>query len=190
MALGLSADGASKAAGKPDSIRNLRRAAKSGDRQGITTATLTALAPVLRTTTWLLEGSGAEDVEDTKASVPVWGKAGAGGEVHAFHEMTGPIGAISMPGEMTDATSAVEITGESLGRLFDGWFAIYDDIRHPPTEDLLNALCIVALDDGRIFIKRLKKGRGRKFTLESNYEAPIYDVAVRWAARVKSLVPS
>jgi hypothetical protein len=60
-AMGLSDNAASKAAGKPDAIRNMRRALRIGDRQGVTVATIAALAPVLETTqSWLLEGRGPE----------------------------------------------------------------------------------------------------------------------------------
>jgi hypothetical protein len=55
---------ASLLARKPDSIRNLRRAVKDGTRTGVTTSTMTALAPVLRTSVgWLLEGTGEVNVE-------------------------------------------------------------------------------------------------------------------------------
>jgi hypothetical protein len=59
-AVGLSAHAASMAAKKPDAIRNLRRAVQNGERRGVTTETLAALAPVLETTaSWLLEGVSA-----------------------------------------------------------------------------------------------------------------------------------
>lgn len=61
-AVGLSAAAASKAAGKPDAIRNIRRAVENDDRQGVSTATLNALAPVLKTTSiWLLAEAGPEE---------------------------------------------------------------------------------------------------------------------------------
>jgi SOS-response transcriptional repressor LexA len=61
-AVGLSASAASKAAGKPDAIRNLQRAVEKDDRQGVSTATLNALAPVLKTTAvWLFAGAGPEE---------------------------------------------------------------------------------------------------------------------------------
>lgn len=62
--VGLSESAAAKQAGKPDAIRNLRRALEKTGRQGVSTATLNALAPILRTTTeWLLAGAGAEERE-------------------------------------------------------------------------------------------------------------------------------
>ena len=58
-ALDLSADRASDLAGKPDAIRNLRRAVKTGDRKGVNATTLGALASVLQTSTAWLLGDGA-----------------------------------------------------------------------------------------------------------------------------------
>jgi phage repressor protein C with HTH and peptisase S24 domain len=68
VATGQSADKASRAAGKPDAIRNMRRAVKEG-RAGVNTGTISALAPILRTTAaWLLEAEGPEQVSDTPES--------------------------------------------------------------------------------------------------------------------------
>jgi phage repressor protein C with HTH and peptisase S24 domain len=61
--VGLTETAASKAAGKSDAIRNIRRAVSRGDRQGVSTATLNALAPVLKTTSvWLFAGAGPEEL--------------------------------------------------------------------------------------------------------------------------------
>lgn len=188
--VGLTANAASDQAKKTDAIRNLARAVEAG-REGVSTATLLALAPVLKTTAeWLLTGNGQEDTaSDEEATIPVWGKAGAGGEIRDFSEDSNPIGAIPYPKQIGSETGAVEISGNSLGPIFDGWYALYDDMRHPPTEDLIGRLCVLRLSDGRVFIKELSKGRGKRFTLTSNFEPPIYDVIVAWAALVKTMVP-
>jgi phage repressor protein C with HTH and peptisase S24 domain len=188
-AVGMTANKASKEAGKPDAIRNLKRAAADGNRQGATTTTIAALAPVLKTTVqWLLEGQGPEDITADVGTIPVWGKAGAGGTVNSFHEAGGEIGRITRPSDANDQTGAVEIEGDSLGQVFNGWFAVYDEVRHPPTSDLIGELCVIELTDGRVFIKKLTKGRGKRFTLVSNYDPPIYDVDIKWAAKVKNVV--
>lgn len=78
-ALNMKADRASREAGRPDAIRNLRRAVKSGEG-GITLATIEALAPVLKTTViWLLKEEGPEspDQPDKLYSIQVYGDAGA-----------------------------------------------------------------------------------------------------------------
>jgi SOS-response transcriptional repressor LexA len=188
--VGISAHAASRAAGKPDAIRNIRRAVANGGGGGLTTSTLTALADVLGTTvSWLTTGTGPEDPRVQGATIPVWGRVGAGGLVFNYQQEAQEIDRITAPSETTEHTGAVEIVGESLGRLFEGWYAIYDELRFPPTADLLGRMCILELDDGRMFIKRVMRGRGRKFVLESNYDPPIYDVAVTWAARVRQMVP-
>ena len=66
-ALNISANKASKLAGKPDAIRNLQRAVKEGRRDGISTATLTALAPILQTTeAWLLTGRNSDPAQSAQ----------------------------------------------------------------------------------------------------------------------------
>lgn len=84
--------------------------------------------------------------------------------------------------------AAVEIKGSSLGQFFNGWYAIYDDVRHPFTTDMVGEPCVVGLDDGRILIKKVKQGRGGQLDLYSNVddekEPPIRDVRIEWAALV------
>lgn len=69
-ALNLTANVASQRAGKPDAIRNIRRAVRDNRRGGVTVTTLAALAPVLQTSPgWLL--TGAPDIStntDTAAA--------------------------------------------------------------------------------------------------------------------------
>ena len=70
--LNMTENAASQAAGKPDAIRNLRRGLQSGARKGISTATLAALAPVLKTSAdWLLTGRNAPEVEETAVEAAV-----------------------------------------------------------------------------------------------------------------------
>ncbi len=58
----------------PDAIRNIKRASKSGDKRlGVSTHTLSALAPVLRTTVgWLLSEDGLEETppSDSQLAAP------------------------------------------------------------------------------------------------------------------------
>ncbi len=69
-ALGLSAHAASVAAGKPYAIRNIRRAAQSGNRQGVSTATIAALAPALQTSVgWLVTGQDGEIGESIDSEI-------------------------------------------------------------------------------------------------------------------------
>lgn len=156
-AVGLSATAASKAAGKPDAIRNIRRAVESGNRHGVSTVTLSALAPVLQATeAWLVTG------RDGKRPVEVVGYAAAGGDgVVFFGDGQGPFDEVAAPAWATDKTVAVKIRGTSLGKQFDGWLAFYDDRRDPPDESLFGELCVCGLHDNRVVIKTLRPGASK-----------------------------
>ena len=79
----LSADRASTLARRPDAIRNLRRAVKTGARQGVSLATLADLAPALEVSLpWLLNGTSGDETNVREGrrpvSIPVIGKLAAG----------------------------------------------------------------------------------------------------------------
>src|SRR5262249_14168490 len=137
---------------------------------------------------WLLtgrgEGIGESDpiVPPDTAKVPVVGHVGAGARAH-FHAAAQ--GDVDLPPGGTASTVALEIRGESLGKIFNRWFLYYDSVRRPATPDLMGRLCVVGLADGRVLIKELQGGRSRgRFSLRSPNQAPINDIAVDWAAGV------
>lgn len=123
-------------------------------------------------------------------SVPLVGHVGAGAAAVLFSDGQGPFDEVDAPDNANDSTVAVEVRGESLGALFDRWLVYYDDVRDPPGGDQIGQLCVCGLADGRILVKKLKRGQvDGTFTLISNVEPPIYDVYVDWAARVKAMQP-
>lgn len=70
-AVGLSASRASQKAGRPDAIRNMQRAIREGRQGSVTVETISALAPVLRTTTeWLLTGQGKQEADELLELLP------------------------------------------------------------------------------------------------------------------------
>jgi phage repressor protein C with HTH and peptisase S24 domain len=148
---------------------------------------------------WLLTGRrvgptdgtpGPEPEEPPAPKVPVAGYVGAGAETHFYAVAQGGLDEIDAPEGSTPDTVAVEIRGDSLGTFFDRWLVFYDDVRREVTPDLLGKLCVVGLDDGRVLIKKLQRSRSQGlFNLVSQTEAPILDVAIEWAAKVKSLMP-
>lgn len=135
-------------------------------------------------------GIDPADVIAEPRTVSLIGYVGAGAEAHLFAEGQGPFDQVEAPEGSNEKTVAVEIRGDSLGSFFDTWLVFYDDVRDPPGTDLTNKLCIVGVADGRILIKKLVKGTlPGHFTLLSQFEPPIYDVIVEWAAKVKNMVP-
>lgn len=122
--------------------------------------------------------------------VPVVGFVGAGAEAHFYAEGQGPFDEVPAPDGASANTVAVQVRGHSLGALFDNWLVFYDDVRDPPGDDLVGHMCVCGLSDGRILIKSLKRSQvGGLWTLLSNLEPPIYDVALDWAARVNAMRP-
>jgi phage repressor protein C with HTH and peptisase S24 domain len=144
---------------------------------------------------WLLTGKGPKerrplrfDPAETRY-VNLVGYVSAGATTHFFANDE-PLDEVIAPVGSTDSTVAVEIRGDSLGTFFDRWLVFYDDVRRPVTSDLINKLCVVGLDDGRILIKKIQRSKGRGlFHLLSQTEDPILDTRIEWAAKVKNMVP-
>lgn len=132
-----------------------------------------------------------EVVSDREKTVPLVGYVGAGSLTYLFVEQQGDLDQVPAPEGATENTVAVEIRGESLGPFFDKWLVYYDDVHQSVVAEHLNQLCVVGLDDGRIMIKKIEKSRTIKgaYNLLSQFEAPIYDAVVEWAARVNLMAP-
>lgn len=142
---------------------------------------------------WLLRARGPmrKGGATGPPTVQVLGLVGAGSAMILYSEGDPPDDWVPAPANATEKTVALEIRGDSLGRLMNGWLLFYDDVRTPVTDDLIGKMCVVGLADGRVLVKEMQRGhlKGR-FTLHSNIgEPPIYDAEVNWAARVKDMRP-
>jgi SOS-response transcriptional repressor LexA len=188
-ALGLSAHGASLAAKKPDAIRNLQRAVRSGDRRGITTETLAALAPVLQTSAaWLLEGVG-----DARVQVPVVGRIGAGSEIRPEFEQTPPEGLyeIEVPFPVREDAIAFEVEGESMWPRYDPGDVVICWRQGIDPETLIGREAAVRTSDGKRYLKRLRRGAlPGTFDLESHNAEPIRGAPLEWAAGIQAVIRS
>lgn len=179
---------ASKKAGHPDAIRNMRRAVKNNDsRRGITTATLSDLADALETSPqWLINGEGLNGLDQQQRSVPVIGTVGAEGAVHFSASKREHVQGSPNSGR---ATAALLVGVESPG-LYADWLIFFDDMRRRPNASTIGNLCVVELEDGRMFVKKLTQSKNRQiFHLLSQGANPIFDVAVKWAARIELMRP-
>src|SRR5258708_7238189 len=130
--------------------------------------------------------SGDADEPPPKANVV--GYVGAGAEAHIYDVPQSDLDEVEAPTGSNEATVAVEIRGNSLGSFFNRWLVFYDDVRRPVTPDLIGELCVVGLEDGRVLIKQVQRGRAEGlFNPLAQTEPPIRDVAIEWAARVISM---
>jgi transcriptional regulator with XRE-family HTH domain len=124
------------------------------------------------------------------ASVFLIGFVGAGAQAHFYADGRGPFDEVAAPDAGSARTVAVHVRGHSLGALFDNWLIFYDDIRRPPGDELIDRMCVCGLSDGRILIRGIKRSPIRDlWTLVSNVEPPLYDVALDWAAQVREMRP-
>jgi hypothetical protein len=145
----------------------------------------------LRLSDGSLKKTSAGSDRDKIKTVPLVGYVAAGSETHFFND-SGELDRLPAPDRSTDETVVVEVRGESLGPLFDKCLVFYDKVERPINSDHINKLCVVGLTDGRILVKKVQRSKSKSglYHLISNgFDAPILDVEIEWAARVKSLVP-
>jgi transcriptional regulator with XRE-family HTH domain len=122
--------------------------------------------------------------------VKLVGYVGAGAEAHYYTMADDPAEEVDAPENATKDTVAAEVRGTSLGPAFERWLVYYDDVRSPVTPDLHGQLCVVGTED-QILVKILRPAEGEgRFHLISNFgEEPLFNRAVEWAAKVKSMRP-
>ena len=121
--------------------------------------------------------------------VPLVGYVGANSKAHFYEVAQQDLDQVPAIDGATEKTVAVLIQGSSLGSVFHGWLAYYDDVRRPVTPDLHRALCVVGLPDERILIKKLHPSQTPGLYDLLSAEDPIEGVRVEWAAKVKAMTP-
>lgn len=92
----------------------------------------------------------------------------------------------SPPGVYPINIACVKVTGTSMyPRYMEGEYLFYK--RTPrPAGDCLNLDCVVALADGRVMVKTLRKGSlYGTFTLDSYNQPPLFDQTIEWCAPVE-----
>lgn len=137
---------------------------------------------------WLLYSRG--DSTAATDSVPLVGYVSAGAALALYEAGQGPFDHVPAPRDSKASTVAVAVQGVSLGPAFDESLIFYDDVRSPVTPDLHGSLCVVGLEDGRVMVKVVRPGEDGRFHLLSNTaEEPMFNEAVRWAAKVTEVRP-
>lgn len=139
----------------------------------------------------VLDAEQIEAVRSRPRTAPIIGLAGAGPEGSVlFAEGDGNLGDVPAPVGSTPEVKALEVRGHSMrGMAEDGWIIFYDEVVAPSAE-LFEELCVCWLEDGRVLIKILQRGReSGLFDLESTNAPTIRDVPVRQVAVVTNLMP-
>lgn len=125
--------------------------------------------------------------------IPVVGFVGAGAAVYPVDDLPqgGAYDTEERPPFVEGRAVAVEVRGDSLIPVAeDGWRLVYVGEQTIVEEDVLNRLCVVALTDGRILVKRILRGsEPQRYHLASTNAPMIENAEVLWAARVKAIIP-
>jgi phage repressor protein C with HTH and peptisase S24 domain len=126
--------------------------------------------------------------------IPVVGYVGAGASVYPIddEDQASGFGTIERPPFITGEAIAVEVRGDSLVPVAeDGWKLIYTGEQEVFEDEVLNKLCVVALADGRVLVKRLVRGsKPQRYHLLSTNAPMIEDAEVLWAAKVRAIIPA
>lgn len=120
-------------------------------------------------------------------TVPVIGHVGAAQEVLPFDAE--PLDEIEAPFGAPPDTRALIVRGDSmLPDLADGDLVLYRGSPQDPAQ-LMGRRCVVRLEDGRVLVKRLKRGaEPGTFDLESTNASTIEGARLVWCARVEAVV--
>lgn len=139
---------------------------------------------------WLLEGEGKPTTGGKPATAHAVGFVGAGAEVMPFDDHSaGRLEEVDIPPGVPDDAVLVIVRGDSMyPRYFDNEFLFYVR-RNDDPEAHIGRESVVQLQDGRIFVKILRRGTEPGFFNLESWNAPlIEDVAVQWAAPVLARV--
>lgn len=118
--------------------------------------------------------------------VPLVGKVGAGQAVMPL-DAGYPDETVPAPAQVRPDTVAVIVDGDSMYPAYDDGEILYYRQKLPP-DALVNEKCIIALADGRMFVKVLRKGStDQTWTLQSfnSMYGDIKDVVVEWVAPIE-----
>jgi len=124
-------------------------------------------------------------------SIPIFGYAGAREAVDVLEDgQHTAIDHLQLP-SVADGYAAVIVRGESMRPVYNpGDILLFrpPSVRPWPLEQVLGRDCVVVTEQGRAYVKRLRRGREAGVVDLISYNPavePIYDVRLRWAAPVE-----
>jgi transcriptional regulator with XRE-family HTH domain len=140
-------------------------------------------------------------IKESSNKIPVLGRVGAGGIIvpiddlplidplqlsEADYDTLNCEFVDAPPGVSPMNIACVVVRGDSMYPVYkDGEYLFYK--RTPrPCSDSINLDCVVALEDGRVMVKTVRRGASYDtFSLDSYNQPPIMDVRIKWCAPVE-----
>jgi len=120
--------------------------------------------------------------------IPLVGYVGAGAQVHAIddHAKGAGLDEVECPwSELGPSAVAVRVRGDSMIPAYYNGDLLFYDQQHTDLTPLLGRECVVALRDGRRFVKELRRTQSGQWYLHSHNHEPIVGVDIEWAAKVR-----
>lgn len=131
-----------------------------------------------------------EDIIAPVAEVPVVGTIGAAGQVFELRKNASGREAadvVKAPrGIDIAAAAALRVTGKQCEpSLPEGWVAFYEPQKAYKTVEQIGALCVVRLENGRSWLRQVKRGsQSGRYNLLSPFAPMTDDAVVQWCAPV------
>ena len=141
---------------------------------------------------WLYDATGSMLPVAEAGFVPVIGKVGANPDgLVLFATGQEPGDLAPLPPGGTEKAVALQVVGHSMRDVADDGALIYfEDLRTPPTPDMLGHVVVVELDTEEVLVKRLLRGsRPGVYDLESVAGPTRQDAHLRWAAHITAIIP-
>ena len=138
---------------------------------------------------WLLEGEGKPTSGEKVRTTHAVGYVGAGAEILPFDDHSpGSLEEVDIPPGVPDDAVLVIVRGDSMyPRYFENEMLFYVRRTDDPHEHI-GRECVVALKDGRMLVKILRRATDGLFNLESWNAPTIEAVAIQWASPVLARV--
>lgn len=139
-------------------------------------------------------GIEPSDLHSMAKTVPVVGYVGAGAQVFPIDDHAKGDGLADVrcpPGLDPDTTVAVQVKGDSMWPLEDGWVLFYSRAQEATASHVVGKLCIVKVaNDGPTLVKHVRRApQAGHFNLISSNAPPLEDVELDWASPVRGMLP-
>lgn len=128
------------------------------------------------------------DLMLSSKSVPVLGYVGAGAEVYSIDDHakgSGMFETSAPPQGATPSMVALVVRGDSMSPAYeDGDIIYYDQQVTGDYDHLVGKRVVARLEDGRTFVKKLRKNSEGQYWLHSHNADPIVNPRIAWLAAV------
>lgn len=136
---------------------------------------------------WLISGKG--DIKGKVKSIPILGSVGAGAKIYPLTDDSADYSIEEIMLAPNKSFAAYKVVGDSqYPRYQNGEYIVFERVPRR-LEELVNKYCIVECEDGRILVKKLRKGATPDVWRLESHNAPIEDdVRVKQAYKVHGVL--